>query len=422
MHFGKEIKDLLFLLNHNFCNMNHGSYGCVPRAVSIKQHEKFLEQESRPDKWFRITYYEYIKHSRIKLSELINCSMTDIVLVENASSAVNSIVRTFGLKEGDKVLRLSTAYGMVIETTDWLARTNQIEIITVHVLFPVKDTTQLLSAFAEKLQQHPDIKLCCLSHISSMPSMVEPVKALVQLVRTFARGCQVLIDGAHVPGQLPLDVKDIAPDYYIGNCHKWLYAPKGTAFLWVSPSRQRQDFPAPTVISSVGMPLEMAERYAYTGTRDYTAFIAIPAAFDFIAYVGGLEKIQGYCHNLAIAAGRLLTSAWSTELLVCESLTANMINVVLPTHDSEAVSFLQKQLDDVHNIYIVCSSLRINTCIEGDKGSDSANSITNDVFFTRLSAQIYLELSDFARLANLVPIILSEYEINRQQSFLGNAI
>lgn len=126
------------------------------------------QQESYPDRWFRISYYNYIDIARQYIATFISALLDDVVLVENASSAVNSILRTIGLQRGDKVLRLSTAYGMVRETLDWMAETIGIEVIVVNVKFPLENTNQIVEDVKEALKTHQNIKLCIFSHISSM--------------------------------------------------------------------------------------------------------------------------------------------------------------------------------------------------------------------------------------------------------------
>ena len=125
--------------------------------------------------------------------------------MENASDAVNSLLRSCSFKRGDKILRLSTAYSMVIDTIAWMGRMIGVEDVCVQVTYPVESPAQILSAVEAALASHSDVRLCIFSHISSMPSMIEPVKALTELSHRF--GARVMIDGAHAPGQIPIDVQ-----------------------------------------------------------------------------------------------------------------------------------------------------------------------------------------------------------------------
>ena len=130
-------------------------------------------------------------------------------------------------------------------------------------------------------------------------------------------GSLVIIDGAHAPGALGIDVKAIGADYYLGNCHKWLYCPKGTGFMWVAPALQSEAIMQPTVISASGVHT-FTGRFAYTGTRDYTPFACIPAALEFLEKeLGGMEAMQRYCSSLCASAAQMLVEKWQTSLLVC---------------------------------------------------------------------------------------------------------
>jgi hypothetical protein len=138
-------------------------------------------------------------------------------------------------------------------------------------------------------------------------------------------------------------------------------------------------------------------RYRYTGTRDYTAFCAIPSAMDFIdTTLGGRSNVDTYIRNLAVNAGRLLTSSWGTSLLVAESMTAYIINVILPSKDPSAIGYMSGKLSSEHNFYFTYSSV--------------VSTLTGEtIYYTRLSAQVYLEMGDFEKLAYLVPSLLAEY-------------
>lgn len=231
--------------------------------------------------------------------------------------------------------------------------------------------------------------------------MIEPISELTELVRAHTTNALVLIDGAHAPGQIDVNIKDMHVDFYLGNCHKWLYAPKGTAFLWTAPAQQLSSSPEPTVISSTGYH-DYLGRYLYTGTRDYTGFVTLPTSLEFRSYLGGSGNIYEYCHGLAIAGGDILSKSWGTSLLIPNEMTGYMINVILPSTDADAVAYMQDQLDKVYDIYVVYSSVQS----AGDPG--------NMIFFTRLSAQVYLELADFEKLSLLVPTLLQEYNSTKQ--------
>jgi len=196
--FGAAIKSKYFSLAEGYTNFNHGSFGAVARPVAAAQKELFLEQESRPDRWFRQSYFVHLNAARRILANIVHANEEDIILLENASSAVNSILRSLSWSKGDKVLRLSTCYGMVINTLAWLVEVYGIEVVNVEVTFPVRDSQQIIQAVQEAYLAHSNIKMSIFSHISSMPSMIEPIEQLAAMGHQ--AGSLVLIDGAHAPG------------------------------------------------------------------------------------------------------------------------------------------------------------------------------------------------------------------------------
>lgn len=402
-------------------NLNHGSFGAVARSVHAKQEEYFSAQEARPDPWFRKTHYELDAASRRAVAEYVRASSPDdVVLVENASDAVNSVLRSLPLRRGDVVVRFSTAYNMVTETLRWLEETKGVRVLVVPVEFPMTDANAMTRALDDALRRSDDgvVRLCVFSHVSSFPAVVEPVADLVAVARERAPSALVLVDGAHAPGQIPnLDVPAIGADLYAGNCHKWLYAPKGTAFLWTSLDDDRRSRLEPTVISSSGA-RDFVGKYAYVGTRDYTRAAAVPEALRFRSDVlGGDDAIWNYCNGLALEVGRTLVAAWGTSWFVPPEATAFMVNVVLPSDDGEAVDEMRTRLYERHGVYLITAA------VEGREPCERANENETDgdervvcararrtYYVTRLSAQVYLSMKDFEPLTYLVPQLLKEAE------------
>ena len=148
--YGKQLKSLFYL--GDYTNLNHGSFGAVPKEIVAKQFEYTLEQEKHPDIWFRHGYYEHINLSRNTLADLINADKDDIVLVENASAAINCVLRSNTLKKGDKILVLQTSYNMVLETLLWLSDTIDIEVIKVDLIFPISDFNHFPQVFHDESQ------------------------------------------------------------------------------------------------------------------------------------------------------------------------------------------------------------------------------------------------------------------------------
>jgi len=270
----------------------------------------------------------------------------------------------------------------------------------VDVVFPGKGQPptgiegSLLQAVEAAFIKHAGkIKLACFCHISSNPGVVLPVTDLTRISKRY--GASVLIDGAHALGNIPVDLTALEAegvDYWLGNGHKWLYSPRGSAILWVT--KNKQDSVIPTVISSafrMGLVPEDSvylDRFQYTGTRDYTAYCAIGAALDFRTAVGE-EKIMDYNHELALWAEEYLADFWKTEVLVPESMTGMMGHARLPVESEQEMTWLKQQLLDVYNMQI--SSFKMTNAVTKEES-----------FWMRISAQIFLERSDFVRLGQIV--------------------
>lgn len=312
---------------------------------------------------------------------MINANKNDVVLVENASGGVNAILRSLLFQKGDKVLHTNVAYPMVTNTLNWLSQRDGLNSVNMQITFPATDTT--IVGLTKQMVSAGGYKLCVFSHITSTPAIVLPIKQMTAACH--AAGALVLIDGAHALGQIQIDVADIGADFYVANGHKWLYSPKGSAFLWVNPSLQSAI--VPTVISSSGK-TDFVGSFEYTGTRDYTAFASISAAVQFRQQLGD-QRVTDYNHELAVWAAYALAQMWNTEVLTNNNATmGSMATIRLPTSDMATAQALQSRLQFDYDTYIVVFPFQ-------------------GKIWTRLSAQIYLEKADFVELGNLVLRLLN---------------
>eukprot|EP01032_Pedospumella_encystans_P016744 gene16744-19093_t len=403
MQYGHKAKDELFQLYSGLVNLNHGSFGTVPKSVMEAQMEFMRKQEQCPELWFRKRYQCDINTARVSVASIVGAELDDIVLVENASYAINGLLRSFPFKAKDVVICFSCAYKMVMEALQFTRRFVDLEIVYIPILYPLTSEEELIESFRQEISKYEKVTMCIFDHVSSMPSIVFPVEQLTALAKT--KDAMVVIDGAHAPGMIEIDVGRIGADLYTGNCHKWLFAPKGTAFLWTKRSAQTEQFPQPCVVSSSQMH-DYTGRFEYTGTRDYTAFATLPAALRLVnQHLGGLLSMRVYNNALLREGSRIVRDKWKTFYVVPEEMTGFMSNIALPVQDAEKVCKLQARLQDEHHITVVYHSVALR--------ADAAASVFNAlgynpddsekmVFFVRLSAQVYLELSDFELLADTV--------------------
>lgn len=344
------------------------------------------EMELAPDVWFRFQVYGRADAVRAQLAQYLGCNASDVVFVENASHGVNAVLRSLLFSPPrDKILYLNLAYQMVKNTLQYVHNVTGEQLLMVNISFPTSPDA-IVQAVAEALAANEgQVALASFSHITSVPTLILPIERLASLCHS--HGAMVLVDGAHVPGQLRLNIEALDVDFYVGNGHKWLYSPQGSAFLWVHKSRQNLIYP--TVISLEGQGQSFFQMaFSWLGTTDFSSYLAMADALDFRASLGDGDIID-YMHSLAVQGGQLLARAWGTELLVPEDMIAAMVNVRLPTDDWTKASTLPQRLLEQYNTWVPAFPLQ-GHC------------------YVRVSAQIYLELSDFQFLADAVLKLLQE--------------
>lgn len=406
MNFGKTLLPF-YQLSTNYTNLNHGSYGSVPKSVTgVRRCWSDLVEKS-PDSWYRYDMYDTINLVRTKLAKYINAaSPEDVVLVDNASHGMNAILRSLApkllAKKGSKILYLQTAYRMVLNTLKFVHEVYNEQLLQVNITtntipgMTFDDSVVYAVEEALKAELPGTVKLASFSHIISVPGAILPIKRLVQVCRKY--NVQVLVDGAHCLGHIPIDVQDIDPDYYVANGHKWLYSAKGSALLYVRPNRQSEI--SPTTISYEGQGLSRFQiGFAYQGTQDMTQYMSMSAALDFRSVVskGNDENIMNYMHQLALKGGKLLAKAWGTTLLLNETNFGAMVDVELPYNKN--VTLLQQLpalLLEKYQTWVPTYPW---------DGMTFSNSSTK--WYTRVSAQIYNDETDFQMLADAVLDILS---------------
>jgi isopenicillin-N epimerase len=293
------MKDL-FLLDPDVTFLNHGSFGACPRPVFEEYQRLQLELEREPVQFLHLSRAlpERLLNVRTRLGDYVGADPDGILLVPNASSGLNVVARSLRLEPGDEILAGEEEYGGM----DRLWRFVAARTGAVYVQVPVE-------RIAERIG--PRTKVVFVSHVTSPTARVLPVEELVAAARS--AGALTVVDGAHAPGQLDLDVEAVGADVYAGNCHKWMCAPKGAGFLAV-----REDVRPllePMVVSWDWEDAEhFAERHRWQGTRDPSAHLAVPAAIDFMAEHDWPAQ-QARCRALAARARDELAELFDLEPL-----------------------------------------------------------------------------------------------------------
>jgi isopenicillin-N epimerase len=278
--------------------VNHGAFGATPKAVLAAQSAWRDRMEAQPSVFMRSILPEALRASASALAAFLNAEGQDVTFVDNATTGCNAVLRSLDLKPGDEVLLHGQAYGAVANTVRFVAERTGARVVTAELAFPEADIPAFAGRFVAGLTART--RLAIIDHITSPSALVLPVAEIARVCRE--AGVPLLVDGAHGPGQAEVDLTAIDADFYVGNCHKWLAAPKGCAFLWVR--RDRQAGLHPTTISH-GFGGGYLTEFDWTGTRDATAQLAIGAALAFHERLGGRALRR---RNIALArqAGELL--------------------------------------------------------------------------------------------------------------------
>ena len=221
MQFGKETRENYYLLSDTTSFTNHGSYGAVPRAV-FEQQNKYREQmEYEPDAWFRWILDELLQKNRDRLAKFINCEPEDVVLAENVTEAINDVMWSLPLTKDDGVLVTSEGYNSINAIASEVCKARGATYHEVPLLFPLDDNPRevltpgaMVKLYADYINDHRDIKIAIVDHITSSSALLMPVKEIIEFCHS--KGVEVLIDAAHAPGQLKMDMTELDPDYYTG--------------------------------------------------------------------------------------------------------------------------------------------------------------------------------------------------------------
>jgi isopenicillin-N epimerase len=271
----------LFLLREDITFLNFGSFGACPKPVFEKYQQYQWELEQEPVQFITKTGLEYLKHSREALGTYINCDKDDVVFVTNPSYAVNAVAKCFDLKEGDEVLTTNLEYGACDKTWQFYCDKVGAKYVRQPITLPLTTKAQfvqeLFRGFTSKT------KMVFISHITSSTALRLPVEEVVKMAKE--KGVLVFIDGAHAPGQIPLDMEALGADIYTGACHKWMMTPKGSSFFYVK--KEHQNKIEPLVISwgyKAAAPSHSTflDYHQTNGTRDFSAFLTIPTAINFM--------------------------------------------------------------------------------------------------------------------------------------------
>ena len=378
----------LWPLERGVTFLNHGSFGACPTEVLRHQAALRDEMEAEPVRFLSRELDDRLADARQALAAFVGADADDLAFVANATGGVNAVLRSLRFSPGEELLTTDHAYNACRNALDFAADRAGAQVVVATIPFPLASPDEVVEAVLARVT--PRTRLALLDHVTSPTGLVLPLERLVAALS--GRGVEVLVDGAHAPGMVPLDLGALGAAYYSGNCHKWLCAPKGSAFLWVR--RDRQPDIRPLAIShgaSATRPGRSRFRleFDWTGTDDPTAWLAVPGAIEYLGSLlpGGWPELMARNRALALEARRLLCAATGTAPPCPEEIVGALASIILPDGPTTEIGWrrpdpLQRRLYDGWGIEVPVMSWP-----------------AAPRRLVRISAQLYNAPADFERLA-----------------------
>ncbi|HJS31942.1 MAG TPA: aminotransferase class V-fold PLP-dependent enzyme [Alphaproteobacteria bacterium] len=376
--FGRAAR-AAFLIEGDVAYLNHGGYGATPQVVLAAADAWRLRMERQPVRFMKSELPSALRAAAARLGHFLGANGEDLVFVDNATTAINAIVRSLDIGPGDILATTDHGYAAVRRTLDYVASRTGARVAEIALPFPAVGADATLDALTRGWPGK--VKLFVVDHLASPTALVLPVERMAAFAR--AKGARVLIDGAHAPGQLALDLPRLGGDWYVGNCHKWLFAPKGCGFLWAR--REARAGLHPAVISH-GYGEGFHAEFDWTGTRDHSPWLAVTAALDFVEALD-VDRMRAWQRELRRRAGDLLQQAWGVPAGGPDDMLAAMTTLRLPDRHQPAGPADKRAAERVHDL--LWANHRVEAPIVPFAGR----------LWLRISAQIYNHLDEYRALA-----------------------
>ena len=375
-------------LDADIVYLNHGTVGVTPNSVLAAQQAIREEVERGPSQFLLRKQFRFagtatgqptrVRQAANEVAPFVGARGRDFVFVDNATTGVNAVLRSLPLTKGDDILLHNHSYGATRRVAEFVARERGATVRVAEVPYPAFDPGALVDAIAKALT--PRTRVAVLDHVTSESALVFPLAELASLCRD--RAVPVLVDAAHAPGMLAIDLDALGVDWYTANLHKWACSPRSCGFLWAAPHRQTDLHPP---VISWGLDKGFTAEFDWIGTRDVSAWLAAPEGWRFLER-HGFDAVWNHNHGLAWQGAQLLAERWGTALGFRETDIGFMATVAMP-------SAAGSQPED---------ALRVRDALLFDHHIEVQVHAAHGRIWARISAQVYNEISDVERLADAV--------------------
>ncbi len=380
-----------WILDPNITFLNHGSFGACPKLILDEQTKLRTCLESDPVTFMESTARELWAESLVRLSKFINADSEGMTFVTNATSGVNTVLKSLDLKPNDEIIVLDHSYQACWNAVDFITKKTGAKTVVAPIPFPIDSNEQIIEGILQKVTERT--RLALIDTVTSPTGLRLPFEELVSELQS--RNVDVLLDAAHGPGIVTLDIKKLDPAYVTGNAHKGLCTPKGSAFLYIREDRRNRIRPL-SVSHGASVSGTDQERFRFefdwTGTQDPTAWLCIPSAINHIGSMlsGGWPAIMDYNTNLAIQGRNLLLEALGTPKPSPDSMIVGLAAVLLPGSGVLTTSALEP--DPLHTLLF--EKYRIQVPVFGWPHHNKR--------YLRIASYLYNSLEEYEYLAEVL--------------------
>lgn len=396
-------------LDPNITFLNHGSFGACPKPVLEVQSAFRAQLEREPVRFFLRECEALMFAASEALGKLLGANPEDLAFVSNATAGVNTVLRSLQFAPGDEILIAEHGYNACNNAARFIAEKSGARVVVAPFPFPITSADEVVEAILAKVTPGKT-KLLLIDHITSPTAIVLPIEKIIRVLNEL--GIDTMVDGAHAPGMVPLDLNNLGAAYYTGNCHKWLCAPKGAAFLHVRKDKQQANDDEPLIRplsishganAKIGKYKRFRLEFDWTGTTDPTPWLCLPAAIEFLTglFPNGLIGLREHNRAMALAARNELRETLRTILPIADEMIGSMATMVLPTprqveRAPEALLGIDPLQDRLFHQYgIEVPIIAMDPPLTNWPGR-----------FVRISAQVYNDPEDYRRLGKALAEIL----------------